>query len=176
MADNEKRKRVYKKKPRLYTVWQSMKARCDKENATNFKWYGAKGVRYCDAWKYFDVFRKWALQNGYADNMTLDRIDTSGNYAPENCRWVSWKAQQNNRSNNRIITIDGETHTLSEWSDIYGISTKTIQSRLRYGWSERDAITTPKRRDGKSGRWLCEKRQPDRDERGRWKATRKALP
>ena len=152
-----------------------MKARCGRKTATNYKWYGAKGISYCEEWEQFQPFKDWALANGYADNLTLDRVNTNGNYAPNNCRWVSWKSQQNNRSTNRKITIDGETHTLAEWAEIVGINKGTISSRLYCGWCEYDAVMTPKKREGQHGKWNVQKRNPDRDERGRWKAARAAL-
>lgn len=139
----EKRKRIYKKKPRLYTTWQSMKARCDLKTNTSYKWYGGKGISYCDEWREFAPFRDWAMANGYSDTLTLDRIDFNKDYSPNNCRWVTQKVQQNNRRTNHLVTIGGETHTIAEWADIYGINSGTIHSRLVGGWSEENAITKP---------------------------------
>ena len=93
----------YKK---IYWVWSAMKKRCYNANHPTFKNYGARGIAVCKEWKdSFNAFYEWALSNGYQEakqgECTLDRIDTNGDYCPENCRWVSMKVQQNNRRNNR---------------------------------------------------------------------------
>jgi hypothetical protein len=90
----------------------------------------------CKEWDNYDVFRKWSLDNGYKHGLTLDRIDTNGDYTPENCRWETWKTQQNNRRNNHYITYNGITHTMKEWSEIIGINYSTLRNRInQYGWS-----------------------------------------
>ena len=120
-----------------------MKGRCKRETSSAYKWYGGKGITYCEEWEDYAPFRDWAIKNGYADNLTLDRIDPNKGYTPDNCRWVDWKTQQNNRTNNRIITINGESHTLAEWSNITGINSCTISSRIGNGWSDEKAVTAP---------------------------------
>lgn len=115
-----------------------MRERCDKNVGTY------SGITYCDDWKEFIPFYEWAIKNGYADNLTLDRIDVYGNYSAENCRWVTQKVQQNNRRNNTIYKFGEEIHTLSEWSDITGISRSTISARiLKLKWSVEKALITP---------------------------------
>ena len=123
---------------RIHRIWTSMRERCDKNVGTY------SGITYCDDWKEFIPFYEWAIKNGYADNLTLDRIDVYGNYSAENCRWVTQKVQQNNRRNNTIYKFGEEIHTLSEWSDITGISRSTISARiLKLKWSVEKALTTP---------------------------------
>ena len=82
------------------------------------------------------------MNNGYKESLTIDRIDVNGNYEPNNCRWVNWKIQQNNRRNNHIIEYKGEKHTLSEWSKVLNIKRETLKSRLHNGWSIEKAFTS----------------------------------
>lgn len=128
----------------LYRTYANMKNRCYNPRYYLFKHYGGKGITVCDEWlgeNGFDHFRQWARENGYKQGLSIDRIDNSLNYSPTNCRWVDMAVQQNNRTNNRRITVDGKTHTMAEWSKLSGIKYGTIQSRLKRGWSEADAVT-----------------------------------
>ncbi len=132
----------------LYGVWLSMRRRCDNPNVSQYKNYGARGIKVCAEWdEDFLAFRSWALSNGYEENAeygkcTIDRINNDGNYEPSNCRWVSMKKQQNNRRSNHIIVSNGESHTLSEWEDSSGIRQLTIRARVQSGWNATEATTT----------------------------------
>lgn len=131
-------------KERLYNIWYKMKQRCNVPNAVNYANYGGRGIKVCEAWeKDYLAFRAWALENGYADNLSIDRIENDKGYCPENCRWISNKAQQRNRRNNRHIALDGETLTVAEWAERTGLTETTIRSRLRKGWSVERALTEP---------------------------------
>lgn len=103
--------------------------RCYRKNAANFKSYGGRGISVCEEWHDISVFEKWAIENGYKNGLTLDRIDTNGNYCPENCRWATPKQQANNRRNTVFVTIEGVTKTLSEWAEIAGVRFSTMSDR-----------------------------------------------
>ena len=129
---------------RLYTIWNSMKQRCYTKSCTSYKRYGARGISMCDEWKNnYMEFYNWAIQNGYSDNLTIDRIDTNGNYEPSNCRWATYKEQANNTRKIKRYTFNGETHTPREWEEIVGIRWQTIRYRIKIlGWSVEKALTT----------------------------------
>lgn len=123
------------KKP-LYAVWQTMKQRCDNSNNPKYQWYGAKGVTYCEEWKSIEKFYEWCLSNGYAEGLTLDRIDSNGNYEPNNCRFISISEQQNNKTSTHFIEYEGEVHTLTQWSELLQIPRSTLSNRINaLGWS-----------------------------------------
>ena len=123
-----------------------MKKRCLNRNRSDFKYYGGRGISVCEEWQFnFENFYNWAISNGYADNLTLDRIDPNKNYCPENCRWATQKEQCENRRNNRLITAFGKTHTISQWAQITGIKFTTIKGRIdRLGWSAEKALSVKK--------------------------------
>ena len=132
----------YDRNSRLYSVWRHMKERCNNENHMAFQRYGGRGISVCDDWSSeFLSFKSWALENGYNPDLSLDRIDNNGDYCPENCRWATRVEQQNNTSKNRLLTFNGETHSIAEWGRITGVNRRTIMSRLRAGWSIDNALT-----------------------------------
>lgn len=127
----------------LYAVWQTVKQRCTNPRSRGYKWYGGKGIKVCEAWLSVENFYEWAMKNGYREGLTIDRIDPFGDYEPSNCRWISMSEQQSNRSSNHKITHNGETHTLSEWSHLLGISRTTLSNRINsLGWSVERAFQT----------------------------------
>ena len=138
-------------KTRLYKAWINMKDRCHNSNSTYFKDYGGRGIAVCQEWRNsFEAFRDWAGANGYAEGLSLDRINVDGNYEPNNCRWSTIKEQARNRRSSRYITFSGETLTIAAWAERTGISAKTILSRLAAGWSVEKTLTTPvKKTSGK---------------------------
>ena len=127
---------------RLYGIWRGIKERCDTPSCSTYKNYGARGITYCSEWRDYLTFKEWALNNGYAENLTIDRIDVNGNYEPNNCRWTTYKIQGLNRRNNRNLSFNGVTKTLSEWAEETGIKSSTIWARLKRGWSIEKTLTT----------------------------------
>lgn len=83
------------------------------------------------------------MENGYKDNLSIERIDNDGNYSPQNCKWIELKKQARNKRNNRFITHNGETKTLAEWSEKLGMKSATLRMRLNHGWTEEEAFNTP---------------------------------
>lgn len=129
---------------RLYHIWCTMKARCNRKSSAKYRRYGGRGIRLCNEWRCFENFYSWAMENGYDETLSINRIDNDGDYCPENCRWATVKQQANNTSRTKRITAFGQTHSVSEWSEITGIDAKLIYRRLYRGWSEEAALTIPK--------------------------------
>ncbi len=90
-------------KARLYTIWCNMMSRCNRRSSPAYRWYGAKGVRVCAEWSTYQGFRSWAVSNGYKENLTIDRIDSNGNYEPMNCEWVT--GLENTRRRNSSVKV-----------------------------------------------------------------------
>ena len=124
---------------RLYRIYYKIKRRC---NRPNVKYYSSKGVKLCEEWNndYYS-FYNWAMNNGYKDNLSIDRIDTNGNYCPENCRWVDMKVQNNNRRNNIKVEYKGKTYSIIELSELLGIKYRTLVARLKdYNYKVDDIV------------------------------------
>ena len=120
----------------LWYKYQNMKTRCYNPHYELYHRYGGRGITVCDEWKNsFVAFRDWALANGYKKGLTLDRRDNDGDYTPDNCRWATMTEQSNNRSTNKIITIDGESDTLANWVRRAGLKYSKVQSQLDAGKS-----------------------------------------
>lgn len=131
-----------KSNTRLYRIWHGMKNRCYNTGDKDYKNYGGRGIAVCSKWlDDFQSFNNWSINSGYADNLTIDRIDTNKGYSPDNCRWVDMKAQQRNKRNNKTHTINGETHCLSEWCELLGLNYYTVCTRInKLKWSIERAL------------------------------------
>ena len=135
---------------RIYREWAAMRNRCGNENMEHYDCYGGRGITVCKEWQdSFDVFYQWAMENGYKENLTLDRIDNNLGYSSENCRWATVKEQSNNRRTNHFITYQGKTQTIQMWADEIGVSSRLISHRLQNGWTITEALTTPVWKNGK---------------------------
>lgn len=130
-------------KTKLHNVWNSMKERCSNPNVKNYSSYGGRGITVCDEWSDFIPFYQWAMNNGYTDELTIDRVDNDGNYEVGNCKWSTYKEQANNKRNNFCCEYQGETKTISQWSEIIGISPSILLWRVRKGWGIEKALETP---------------------------------
>lgn len=130
---------------RMYKIFHMMKSRCYHDTNRAFCNYGGRGITICKEWlDDFNNFYKWAINNGYTDNLTIDRIDVNGNYEPSNCRWVDKKTQSRNTRRNRFYKYKGEVHCLSEWCEILNLDKALVRTRIRDGWSFKKAIKTDK--------------------------------
>lgn len=126
---------------RQYRIWNGIKNRCLNPNSEGYKNYGAKGITVCDRWLKFINF--WEdMKEGYESGLSIDRKDNAKGYYKENCRWATMRMQANNRTSNRPITFNGITLNLHQWSRKIGVSSNTIDERLKRGWTLKKALTT----------------------------------
>ena len=95
---------------KIRNIWSGMVQRCHNPNTRGYKWYGAKGITVCDEWRHFRTFKAWALSEGFEPGLSIERIDNSKGYCPENCKWIPLNEQGKNRSNNHYITFNGKTN------------------------------------------------------------------
>lgn len=131
-----------RKHERLHSVWNGMISRCKYEKLPAYERYGGRGISVCEEWKDYLNFKEWALNNGYKDDLTLDRRDNNGDYEPSNCRWVDLHTQANNTRRNVFLTYNDETHTIAEWSRITGISQNRLYYRYTHGFSIEEIFST----------------------------------
>lgn len=139
-----------KRHSRLYSIWANMKNRCHLESSTEYKRYGARGIHVCPEWRdNFQTFYNWAMENGYQDNLTLERIENNGNYEPANCRWATTKEQNRNTRRTRYLTYGGKTQCIADWADETGLSQSLIRQRIeKLHWSIEKTLTTPVKKVG----------------------------
>lgn len=130
---------------RLWNIWNGIKKRCLFENDVRFHQYGGRGIKMDPGWvKSFDAFADWALSNGYQDDLTIERKDVNGNYCPENCTWISLKAQADNKRDTIWIDYKGEHIQLRKICDDKNLHYDTIHNRIKkMGWDAEKAIDTP---------------------------------
>jgi hypothetical protein len=100
---------------RLYRIWTGMRNRCNNVRNKNYNDYGGRGITVCDEWNEYLNFKKWSMENGYKDDLSIDRINNDKGYSPNNCRWVSRTRQMNNTRHNSLITINNITRSVIEW-------------------------------------------------------------
>lgn len=149
--------RIYKKKyeydyenniprnDRIKSVWDGIKLRCSNPNCTGYKNYGGRDIKLCKEWENYYNFQKWSLENGYREDLTIDRINNDKGYSPDNCRWVTMKVQQNNKRNTAYYTYNGETKPFMEWCDLYHLTRDQIAYRIKNGWTPEEVLGIKKR-------------------------------
>lgn len=128
---------------RLYRIYHDMVSRCYGKSINGYENYGGRGISVCVEWlgeDGFTNFMEWALANGYNDELTIDRLDSNGNYEPSNCKWSTRKQQANNTRTTIFLEYNGEKYSLSEWSERTGIRKGTIYARIRKGLSVEKAL------------------------------------
>lgn len=154
-----------RKQERLYRIWCAMRERCRRAANNRYNRYGGRGIKVCDEWQDYIVFKAWAIKSGYSDGLTIDRIDNNGNYEPSNCRWADNYEQANNKRNNHLITYNGETHSAAEWARLTGIPYRTILSRLNRDRMPPEKVFIKKKlfRDEKTGRYISKEENKENE-------------
>lgn len=134
---------------RLYSIWKSVRERTNNPKAAAYPLYGGRGIKMCAEWypptTGYLAFKKWSLENGYEertgkDKLTLDRIDTNGDYCPENCRWITNTEQQWNRRNNHLLYYEKYVYPIAIWAIITGNNAQTIYFRIMAKMDIRDIL------------------------------------
>lgn len=133
----------YQNHGKIRNVYYNMIKRCCNPTNKGYRYYGGRGIKVCDEWLADCCnFYRWARDNGYNETLQLDRIDTNGNYEPDNCRWITAQENNYNKRNTRKVTYNNETHTLIEWEGITGIPRTVLADRIyKYKWSTERALT-----------------------------------
>lgn len=129
-----------------YEAYHAMINRATNTNYYYYHRYGGRGIRVCDRW--LESFENFYTDMGNAPSKdhSLDRVDNSKGYSPDNCRWATKKEQAENRDCSKLLEFNGKVHTQQEWGRITGIGGLTILKRLKRGWTIEKALTTPKLR------------------------------
>lgn len=132
----------------LGRIFYQMKRRCYDKSSNRYYRYGGRGIKICDEWlSDINCFRRWAVENGYKEGLSIDRIDNDKDYCPDNCRWVTPEEQCNNTSRTVMIEYNGKKQTITQWANELNIPTSTLHNRIRvHGWSVERALTQPVRK------------------------------
>lgn len=130
-----------KRHERIYQIWCGMIQRCRNPSNPFFPEYGGRGIFVCHRWCNFQNF--YEDMGDPPEGMSIERIDNDRGYEPENCKWATRVEQNRNRRRKRILTVNGESKSMSEWAEIYGLKDRTIWQRLSKGWTEEEAVTIP---------------------------------
>ena len=137
------------KDTKIHNSWRGMRERCINKNHNHYKSYGGRGITVCDEWNDIDNgfinFYNWAMNNGYEEGLTIERIDVNGNYEPSNCKWVTNTEQANNKRNTIYLKYNNKTQSLLDWCKELNLDYTLVRSRIKeYNWSIEKAFTTEK--------------------------------
>lgn len=142
---------------RLYTVWRNMLSRCENSADQSYHQYGGRGITVCDDWHDSIVFRRWAIETGWQDGLTIDRIDCDGNYDPSNCRWTTPLMQANNRRNSIFVAENLSLKDYCRENDLNDRDYNRIRNRLRhYQLPIADALTNQNKRERSLLHEICD--------------------
>lgn len=127
---------------KIYYTWYNMISRCKKGHGEDGENYKSRGISICKEWESYENFRDWSLENGFSENLTIDRVDNDGDYEPSNCRWTTVQVQANNRRSNHNVEFNGVTKTLADWSRFLNLDYGMLRARIKYGWGT-DRLFSP---------------------------------
>jgi hypothetical protein len=133
-------------KTRIYTCWIKLRRRCQDKKDYNYNLYGGRGIKVCNRWEKFENFYE-DMGDSYSDKLSIDRIDTNGDYTPENCRWATPQEQVDNRRNTTFIEYKGENLPLTTWARRLGVNPSLLRSRINiFKWPLEEVMNPRKRR------------------------------
>ena len=125
-----KKKRIYKKRSKLYYAWTNMKTRCNNPNYKGWKNYGGRGIKLCSEWQSFKNFKEWAFENGYSEGLTIERIDVNGGYNPDNCTWATIIEQGYNKTDTKYVNYNGKRVCLAKICNELNLNYKNVWRRM----------------------------------------------
>jgi hypothetical protein len=131
----------YGQKDRIYRIWIAMRRRCEDPKREGYPSYGGRGIKVCKEWRVsFSAFKAWADSAGYSDSLSIDRIDSHGNYKPSNCRWATVAEQGANKREGCYVEINGVIKTVFQWAKDEGMHLTTLYRRYYKGVRGADLI------------------------------------
>lgn len=136
---------------RVYKTWTAMIARCHNSSHPSYCNYGERGITVCDKWRKFIEFYK--DMGDHPSGRSLERVDNSKGYSPDNCIWATRAQQSVNKRSTRLIEFQGKKLAISEWSTITGLKRGTIEMRIRLGWATEQVLTFPPKKGRQVKRW-----------------------
>lgn len=131
---------------KLTHVYNGMKRRCYSKTEKNYEDYGGRGIKICDEWmgeNGREKFVVWALENGYREGLTIERINVDGDYSPDNCCWIEHALQAKNKRNTIHVEYNGITMCLKDAARASGMSWGTLYQRVKNGWPNEHLFDAP---------------------------------
>lgn len=137
-----------KSKHPLFRIWAGIKQRCYDKNVKAYRWYGLKGITMCDEWlSSFESFYSWGINAGWKTGLSIERLNNKFSYSPWNCKWIPRQKQNRNKTNSRLLTHNGLTMSMLEWSERLQMPYGTISRRINgFKWSVEKSLTQPIRK------------------------------